>query len=774
MKIINFLIVLLLAAILTPSIDCSAQNQTNMYYSGEMNVWGATSMSYRNLDDIKNWAVTILSDGDDSESEFKISNTTGSTDKNWSAEAAVALKSYLTYYEPITSNSNFNETNTKYYTFTIEDVASGNSNGFIMETSASPVTIPTVSQVGGLYNGIYYASSPGQTVNITLSAAKSSEEKIYVVFTNDTWVSHHFVNASGTGTSYTATIPYQTPGTSMQYYVISTTLTYSMGNNLDNFTDLATINYNNNLGNKYSYLVTSPATNAGNWNQTATWLLGEIPGTAENVIIANTVTVTNTPGNAARCNELTIENGKSLIIGSTGALTVDDAFTNFGVCTIQSDASSTGSLINYGSISGNDLSLQRYISAWSDATHGWHHLSSPVLEQFIQPEFVPNPPSASQDFYKWDETSTTTPWINSKSNSGSWNSSFESKFADGVGYLVAYQTNQTKTFSGAPSTSNISKSSLSYTAGNSNSGWNLLGNPFTSALIWNQNNWALNKIDGVAKIWNESTATYTDVAQGEIIPVTQGFMVHVSDDPGTGGSLTINADDRTHNDQNWYKSSEVNKIKITAYDTENNTAQESIIRINANATSGFDTDHDSRFLLGYGPQFYSVIAEANLSTNSIPGITSSVTIPFSFIKNNSSTFYIEAEGIDNLEPHETVYLTDTKTNHTQILNDEPRYDFISEEGDIAERFIIHFSPLSVNEITIENVNVFSLNNCIEVRTNKPIMGIVRIYNIAGQLITTSQLVNESSGSISVPNYKGAAIVSIITSKQAITKKVIIR
>ena len=62
---------------------------------------------------------------------------------------------------------------------------------------------------------------------------------------------------------------------------------------------------------------------------------------------------------------------------------------------------------------------------------------------------------------------------------------------------------------------------------------------------------------------------------------------------------------------------------------------------------------------------------------------------------------------------------------------------------------------------------------IEIRNNKPIDASVNIYSIAGQLLATAQLNNESSVSIGIPNYKGAVVVSIITNSQTLNRKVII-
>ncbi len=317
-------------------------------------------------------------------------------------------------------------------------------------------------------------------------------------------------------------------------------------------------------------------------------------------------------------------------------------------------------------------------------------------------------------------------------------------------------------------------SGLTYTSGNSNTGWHLLGNPYPSALYWNKTTWGLSNIDATAQTWDDGDADYVLIsATTGIIPAMQGFMVHVSS-AGTG-SLTIDATDRTHNTTDWHKDTEINKIKLKAYDPEGSTAKESIIMVNENANIGFDSEFDSHFLSGYGPKFYSVIAEGiPASGNTLPELTSTTIIPMTFIKNNSSDFYIVAEGINNLEPQETVYLTDLKTDHTQILNDNPRYDFTSEEGDISERFIIHFSPLSVQETNLEEqVKVFAANGNIEVRTQKPIDAEIITYSISGQIIGKGRIVNSSATSINISDFNGPAIISIITTKQSINKKVIV-
>ncbi|MBI2418562.1 MAG: hypothetical protein HYV28_11815, partial [Ignavibacteriales bacterium] len=137
----------------------------------------------------------------------------------------------------------FSTTNNKYYVVKAEKHSSNNVANFsIMELSNTPVTV--------LYATDNYKQAGQQVdVKITLSGSKSSEENIYVRYTDDGWASSGFALASGSGDTYYATIPGGSiTGTeNNQYYIFTTTVS----NPTHDEADLITINYNNNYGNNY-------------------------------------------------------------------------------------------------------------------------------------------------------------------------------------------------------------------------------------------------------------------------------------------------------------------------------------------------------------------------------------------------------------------------------------------------------------------------------------------------------------------------------------------
>ena len=75
--------------------------------------------------------------------------------------------------------------------------------GFL-KTSATPINISSVS--GGTSN---VNTNSSVAINITLSGSKSSEEFVLIRYTTNNWSTSSFLTATGSGTSYSATIPGQ-------------------------------------------------------------------------------------------------------------------------------------------------------------------------------------------------------------------------------------------------------------------------------------------------------------------------------------------------------------------------------------------------------------------------------------------------------------------------------------------------------------------------------------------------------------------------------------
>lgn len=112
-----------------------------------------------------------------------------------------------------------------YYSFRVLDPGielSGPLDVAVMKTSSPPVTLSRSNQTPAV-------PMPGDPITVTISTSKtkSPEERIYLRWTTDTYITSHLIRASGSGTTYTATIPGQVANTSVQYTAVSSTIDLS-------------------------------------------------------------------------------------------------------------------------------------------------------------------------------------------------------------------------------------------------------------------------------------------------------------------------------------------------------------------------------------------------------------------------------------------------------------------------------------------------------------------------------------------------------------------
>jgi len=424
---------------------------------------------------------------------------------------------------------------------------------------------------------------------------------------------------------------------------------------------------------------------------------------------------------------------------------------------IQSTSSGTGSLIQ--NTTGVEATVQRYIPAavnWTtDATDGWHLLSSPVAAQAIDPEFTTSG-GGEYDFYAWSEPEQL--WKNQKISGNNITS-----FNVGQGYLVAYQNTGTKVFSGALNTANqpvtLTNNGGTYT------GWNLLGNPYSSALTWGTG-WTLTNIGGVAQIWNESIKDYTLINTGDAIPAMNGFMVYTE---VASQSLTIPAAARAHSAAPWYKSS-AERIKLTVYDTVRQSAKEAIMEFNTGATPDFDLAYDAFYLQGYGPEFYTVSEGLNYSLNALPQFTTALAVPLSFVKNETDRYYIE---LNESIAGEAIYLTDYLADTTVDLSAMGQYHFTAQDGDIPERFLIHFALVGTEELQAQPVTVYAYDKTLVINGLSEKTK-VDVLNTAGQTVQYFETNAVGTQRFSLNLAAGIYVVKLSSQSVTSSTKVIIR
>lgn len=455
-------------------------------------------------------------------------------------------------------------------------------------------------------------------------------------------------------------------------------------------------------------------------------------------------------GNNVTVASLTVESGAFVQVEVNKALTVTGNLSNSGSLTIKSNASGTGSLIVNGTFTGN-ITSERYIAGYTSASDGWHLISSPVNNFSIASTILA--PGANDDLFWYDETQHL--WMNYKEGSFT-------TFTNGYGYLCAYENTSTKSFSGTPNHSDLTFTNLSRT---SNRGYHALGNPFQSALKWNDGNWALTDVNSNAYLLNNG-GTYSTISANGIIPSNQGFFVRVLS--GTN-SVTIPKAARVHDNTPWYKSGNAGlRLSLNAHSTTDHTYVESGFLANESATLGFDEVWDGFYLNGINgaPKMYLMIEGEKLSLNALPEFRGSYEI--GFIKGNSDDYRMTFGGFEDLVGTSAV-LTDLKTGIVVDVTSAEEYLFSSQSSDPEIRFLVSFDMVGLPESAAKDVKAYSFGGLLYIQSVEKNFR-VETFSLTGQKLMDIQT---RSTQIPLSVAPGVYIVRITGSNQTHTQKIFV-
>jgi hypothetical protein len=484
---------------------------------------------------------------------------------------------------------------------------------------------------------------------------------------------------------------------------------------------------------------------------------------------------------------MTIKSGATVTLASDGALTVngDIKIMSAGGLIIESG----GSLITNGTITGS-----AFVKRTIPADLSWHFLSCPVTSHSIlNGVFAPtaanfaSTPSATFDFYKFNEQCSPLWWINLRSSDGTVNTSdfgnppvFEVK----TGYLVAYGSGfpSTKVYTGTPNTGDMTFTLVA----NDLCAWNLLGNPYPSALAWDNVTGKSNLSSGYYYVWNENKAggpgyeayldnTFKTPGTDGNIPSMQGFFVLAT--PTGGKAIDVPNTARIHDGDLWLKKTEEsmpNKLTLT-FGNQSNFDQ-AYVYFCENGTTGIDW-FDAAKIMSLNeniPQVYT-FSDNSLKTlfNSLPYTTDQVAVPVGIVAPVDGDYSLKAEGLENFcAPALT--LEDREMNVTQDLVQNPVYNFHATGKEDAGRFVLHFSsPIGINDQNENSpVRIFSSHRTVVISGKADLQnGLVSVFNLLGQEVLSQMLPDASMNRIQVNSTPGYYIVKVKTEGTVTTTKV---
>jgi hypothetical protein len=449
--------------------------------------------------------------------------------------------------------------------------------------------------------------------------------------------------------------------------------------------------------------------------------------------------------------------------GATTSVTIPSGAANFPTLTVAASCASLvinsgGSFIGTEFLTTGSAQVERNIT-----NSDFHFISSPVMATTFGNVFPLN---------------QTEVWVREyNETTGDWdNLAITNSPMVGKGYSVQMTQPQTAIFSGVLNSSALtaSLSKLNPSSDVNRVGWNLLGNPFASAIDWDLTNHSA--IDGSVYVWNGSNyiswnGTIGALTDG-IIPAQNAFFAKTIVD---GATMTMPLSSRVHSSTPFYKSSVANMLELTA--EGNSYSDKTFVHFNDQASVGFDNQYDAYKLTGIdsAPQLYSFISGEILSINELP-IAGNEIVDLGFKCNANGIYTINATGTNNFSSNVPIFLKDIKLNVIQDLKTNPVYSFSYMTGDPENRFKICFLDITgVEELKNSGIKVFSFDKTVVIENSSTQSGTIGIYDVTGREICKHELISsQTRTNIPVQATTGTYIVKVFTTIGTMVTKVVLR
>jgi hypothetical protein len=401
------------------------------------------------------------------------------------------------------------------------------------------------------------------------------------------------------------------------------------------------------------------------------------------------------------------------------------------------------------------------------------NISNPAFHYLSSPMGYPNP--ALGGVFPSNQQTTWARLYNE--STGDWNNLTVSRlFNEGNAFSIQTTQPQTAQFIGLLNRSDVT-SYLYYNNPGSDpdrAGWNLIGNPFSSAINWNQV--ILNSAEQSVYVWDGSqyiswNGTIGALSNG-IIPPQSGFFVKAFG-PGyiQNRSVTIPLSARVHSNVPFYKESVANMLELEV--DGNNLKDQAFIRFNNDATRGFDIASDARKLYGVeeAPQLFSFTDGLEFTINELPFFNKEI-MDIGFTCGNSGDFLLIAKGLESFNNNVRIVLEDQKEGIFQDLSDNRHYSFSYISGENEHRFKLHFTEISATGDPAL-VSIYSHDRTIMVNNFTGVNGEIFIYDLTGRMLLNRNLDSGNLSSFNLNAATGPYLVKVITAVGVFSQKVMI-
>ncbi len=395
--------------------------------------------------------------------------------------------------------------------------------------------------------------------------------------------------------------------------------------------------------------------------------------------------------------------------------------------TLGSNSTGDGSIIGNSLLAATgQITVQRYLSGGK-----WHQIAAPVNGATVRSLYFDHNPDVWLRQYN-EPTDTWSEII-----------SLDTAMPFGKGFIVWVESgnNVTVNFKGELKSGEIyldqySTPPLSYTS--SSHGYNLIGNPYASALDWDNPGWDTTGVDGNIWVWSAASGNYLyRNSQGAgsltngIIPMGQGFFIRTND---LNINFGIMESARVHSSQTFYKSEEELQMPYAVIDVVNGDKSDEVwVSFADDNTEIYESGKDV-YKMNPGndaPQLWFEHNGDELSILAVPmqyNDTRVENLNFKAGITGEQTLTLKKYNrLDNTD----ILLEDLKLNKYVDLKKEPVYNFYAANYQSPARFKIHF----INHST--GIGIASENKVSIYSDREGVVYVVREGDNAGKTATVT-------------------------------------
>ncbi|MBC7607703.1 MAG: T9SS sorting signal type C domain-containing protein, partial [Burkholderiales bacterium] len=381
-----------------------------------------------------------------------------------------------------------------------------------------------------------------------------------------------------------------------------------------------------------------------------------------------------------------------------------------------------------------------------------------------------------------------------------------------------FPTTSSVVFSGAVNTGNISiPLALSGNGADANDDFNLIGNPYPSAVnatkfiidnasfagtlyFWthvgdissaNPGPNAYNFITDDYALFNLSGGTRgsltlpTSPVPSGFIASGQGFFIEAN--TATSVNFTNAMRNKTYINTNFYRNSNQNNPVVTAATADriwlNLTNQEGLfsqqlIGYFNQATEGVDRGYDGAALKSQNSaSFYSVIENEQYRIQGRPAFAADDVVALGFFSAFPGTFNISIDQVEGQLNTSPVYLEDKLLHIIHDLKQAP-YSFATVAGRYDNRFVLRYTNQNLGTANYERsanqVVVVSEHQAIMIKSYRDPIDTVTVYDILGREIAKNSAIGNNEFTISglVPSQQALVIKIRLENGEIQTRKII--